>query len=80
MRVSGSERAAQVCKPNSVCPDTFMSGEATISLGRGLLLGSSDLPESFPAHRWDRSEQLLLSYMVLLQVGFVVRSALLSDR
>ena len=35
----------QVCKPNSVC-SVQRTEEAAISLGRGLLLGSSDLPES----------------------------------
>ncbi len=38
-------RKMQVCKPNSVC-SVQRTEEAAISLGRGLLLGSSDLPGS----------------------------------
>ena len=50
--------------------------EATISLGLGLLLGSCGLPESdFPQKR-ERGEQPLLSYLVLLRVGFVVPPAI----
>src|SRR5512143_3063047 len=39
------DNRVQVCKPNSVFP-AAKAGEAAISLGRGLLLGSSDLPGS----------------------------------
>ncbi len=46
---------------------------AIIPLGPELLPGSSDLPESYPRPLPDgvgRSESLLLSYLVLLHVGF----------
>jgi len=56
-----------------------MAEEAAISLGLGLLLGSSGLPGSLPA-RQGRSEQLLLPYLALLRVGFVVPPALLRER
>jgi len=48
---------------------------AIIRLGPELLPGSSDLPESYPRPLPDgvgRSEPLLLSYLVLLHVGFAL--------
>ena len=45
-KAAGRKNAVQVCKPNSVCSPPAGGEEAAISLGLGLLLGSSDLPES----------------------------------
>ena len=46
MSPEGGRKREQVCKPNSVPPDS--PGVATIPLAPALLPGSSDLPESFP--------------------------------
>ena len=57
------------CKPVSVPLRV-----AVIHLDRTLLSGSSDLPES------KRSGPLLLSYLVLLRVGFALPAGLLRPR
>ena len=63
-------KGEQACKPDSV---PRASGAAIIPLGPELLPGSSDLPESVPRSPYGprlRSGPLLLSYLVLLRVGF----------
>jgi len=74
---SRKDQREQACKPNSVPADWRM---AIIPLGPALLPDSSDLPESrlssLAAIRDEgaalRSGQPLLSYLVLLRVGFTV--------
>jgi len=71
----------QACKPNFVSRRT---GTAIIPLVPTLLSGSSDLPESHLPPRKPgaalRSGPLLLSYLVLLRVGFTVPPTSLSGR
>ena len=68
--MENNRRGEQAYKPDSV---SRRSGTAIIPLGPELLSGSSDLPESHPRalpREVGRSEPLLLSYLVLLRVGF----------
>ena len=59
-------RVVDTVRPASYKPVSVPLRATAIRLDRTLLPGSSDLPES------QRSEPLLLSYLVLLRVGFAL--------
>src|SRR5689334_22915963 len=67
-------RVVDTVRPASYKPVSVPLRATAIRLDRTLLPGSSDLPES------QRSEPLLLSYLVLLRVGFTLPARLLVPR